>query len=68
MPPITFALLLRQQKQKTYIPFKEPANLGAEHRVSVLFIFIVITVLFLLWDVRQTFLSLMKEQKHPLCT
>lgn len=34
----------------------------------VLFVFIVITVLFLLWDIRQTFLSLMKEQKHPLRT
>jgi len=57
----------RTAKERTHVPFKAPVNLGTELCVSVLFIFIVNVIsLFLLWDIRQTFLSLMKEQNHPL--
>lgn len=46
--PHHFCSAFMAAEKRTYIPFKEPANLGAEHHVSVLFVFIVITVLFLL--------------------
>lgn len=65
--PCHFHSAFKTADERTHVPFKAPVNLGTEHLVSVLSIFIVDVIIpFLLWDIRKTFLSLMSEQNHPL--